>query len=218
VRRLTPLLAVVLIVTAGCGAMPATLSPISSFRLAIDSVLNATDFTLVIKDSGPGGEQPLPAGFTSVMTAVIEKPDKFSMTETVAGQATKTIAIGSIGYFRSAGEGVYWSETHHADESMNWTDSTLLYLNLLRRVKDVIRRGDTYVVPSGEAANLLSSSHFPRLQEMTGVSLSVILKQSGLLETVQLRVSGPSPFSMTATVSKVGSSPNIVAPSRADIA
>jgi hypothetical protein len=219
VKRLTTQLSalLLLILTAGCATSNASTNPVSSLHLAINSVLDAPDFTLVIKDTGSGGEDPLPPHYTSVMTAVIQKPDKFSMTETVSRQTTRVIAIGSVGYIQSEGESPYWSETNHVGESQNWTYGSLLYIDLLRRVDKVVRHGDTYVVPSSSAAGLLASSGLPRLQSITDLSLEATV-QSGSLTAVQLRVSGSSPFSVTVTVSKIGTSPNVAAPNKADLA
>lgn len=215
-KRMTPLLALALVVTASCATTPASLSPISSFHDAIGAVLNASDFTLVTQQSGTQGTPPRTAVVTTVTKVVIEKPDKFSMRSTTAGdESPAVIAIGSVGYFAaSAGE---WTEYHHVGESTNFTNTALIYLHLLSRVTAVLRHGTTYVVPSTAAISLLASTRLTQFQDVTSVSL-IATVESGLLNTVQLRVSGRSAFSMTATVSKVGSSLSITAPSPADIA
>ena len=199
-----------------------TKSPLSSLRDAINAVLTAPNLTIVTTESAP--LLPLPGDGKTVTKAVIEKPDRVSISGHV-------IAIGSVGYF-PAPPGK-WTVYHHIGESMNFTNGVLLYLHVLDRASSVTRHGHTYVVPPVEVVSLLDSTSLPELHNPAAATWSATVR-AGSLQSMTLRydqqsqsIAGhcgttsctlpASPVTVTSTVSRVGTSPTINAPAQDSI-
>ena len=199
-----------------------TSSPLSSLTGAIRALLTAPNFTIVTTESAP--LLPLPGSRKMVTKAVIEKPDRIS----ISGQV---IAIGSVGYF-PAPPGK-WTMYHHVGEARNYTNDVLLYLHVLDRATAVIRHGDTYIVPPVEVVNLLDSTSLPEFHNATGATWSATVR-AGSLQSMTLHydqqpqsIAGhcgttsctlpASPVTVTTTVSRVGTSPTINPPAHDSI-
>jgi hypothetical protein len=183
-------------------------APGLSLDLAINAVLNAPNFTLVTKESGTEGSAAFTTVVTTVTTWVIERPDKI-LLEGASGVG-EIIAIGSTRY--SEDQPGQWSELNHQGEPTNYTNAALQYLHILLRASSVARHGTTFVVPSADAKSLLTSTGLTQYQDLSKASLSATV-QAGMLVAIRLAVKEPSPYSMTATISRVGTSPAITAPS-----
>ncbi len=184
---------------------PAT--PGASLDAAISAVLNAPNFTLVIKESGTQGSAAFSTVVTTVTTWVIEKPDKISLTGTSG--TGDIIAIGDNRY--SEDQGV-WSELNHEGVAANYTNGALQFVHLLLRANGVVRQGTTYLVPSADAKSLLVATGMSQYQGVSTVSFSATVLR-GLLDAIRLNVTGTFHHSTTVTISRVGTSPPITAPS-----
>jgi hypothetical protein len=145
----------------------------------------------------------------SVDRVVIEKPDRILISG-----GPNVVAIGSTGYFKVQPG---WTVVRHVGESTNFTNDMLMFLHILDRTTTVVRRGDTYVVPTEEASRLLVSTRSSQFQNPVGVALSATV-QAGLLKSMTLRIDSGSPLTVvTTTVSRVGTSPNVNAPPQSQI-
>jgi hypothetical protein len=230
-RRLaTPFVTIVIAASSGCAsrsgpAAARTSSPIASLQAAVNAVLTASSFTLVTTELGlsfsPGGDG------RTVTRALVEKPDRIALS----GGPNVVIAIGSTGYFPA--QRGKWTVHHHAGESANFMNSTLVFLHVLDRTTSVSRQGDTYVVPPTEVVTLLNSTLLPEWHDATGVSWSATVRGGSLRSMTLHFTQGPqpiggtcgttsctlsaSPVTVTITVSRVGSSPAVNAPAPAAI-
>jgi hypothetical protein len=178
-------------------------TPLSTLHHAINAVLKAPDFSLVmtLSPGAPGAAKP-------VYRVVIDRPDRISISG-----GTNVIAIGSTGYFKVQPG---WTVVHHVGESANFTNDMLMYVNILNRTTSIVRRGESYTVPSDEATTLLVSTGLPRFQNPVGVSFTASVGH-GQLKSVSLAFGGTSPMSATTTIGSVGTSRHVSAPARNQI-
>ena len=196
----TSLLAVFLV---GCdgpghGAAPAHTTPMAALENAIAALEKEPNYSLTYTDS-PG----TPAGRTAVYRVTIEQPDRIAIRG-----AENVIVIGSAAYSKTP---YGWTSLHHRDESANYTNAMLADINILKRATSVNGHGDTYTVPPAEAAALLQTTGLPRFQTASGVTYSATV-DSGLIRSVSIHVTAPSPITDTIVVSGVGSSSAVTAP------
>ncbi len=224
-------MAIVIAASSGCAspsgpAEARTSSPLSALRAAVNAVLTASSFTLVTTELGPPPSSE--GGVARTVTrAIVEKPDRIALS----GGPNVVIAVGSTGYFPA--ERGKWTVHHHAGESDNFMNSTLVFLHVLERTTSVSRHGDTYVVPPTEVVSLLNSTLLPEWHDATGASWSATV-QGGSLRSMTLHftqgsqpIGGTcgatsctipaSPVTVTTAVSRVGTSPAVNAPTPASI-
>jgi len=201
-------------------------SPLAVLRGAINTVLDAPNFTLITTELSPS--IPLPGGARrSVMTAVIQKPDRVALS----GGQDAAIAIGSIGYL--PGPPGEWTVERHVGESANFTNAALLYLHVLDRTTSVNRRDDSYMVPSAEIVSLLDSTRLSYFHNATDTTWTATVR-AGSLQSMTLHydqqaqsvtgscgtiscILAASPVTVTVTVSRVGMSPPINPPAKDSI-
>ncbi len=145
----------------GSSRVEAPLTAQGSLDKAINAVLDASNFTLVITEKGTLGSAPLTTVLTTTVTSwVIEKPDRISMKGTP--DTGEVIAIGSTRY--SENQSGQWSAFVSKGVSTNFTNGALLYIRMLLRASSVAKEGSTYVVPGAAALNLLASTRLTLFQ------------------------------------------------------
>jgi hypothetical protein len=178
---------------------------------AMRAVLSAPNFTI----KTVGGQ----SGQKSVDTAVIQNPDRISVTGTANGRpGPPVIVIGSSVYQRRNGP---WLHGDNKAALAETTNGILLYPHILDRAKLVTRSGSEYVIPGGEAHRLLRSADngasLPQhisisAQVQGGIVKSISVRMTGKTPPSKLEVVGPTPIVITITISNVGTSPPVKVP------
>jgi hypothetical protein len=215
IGRRRPIRRPVAVVAAGvvvaCVSGCASPGPPPTRRGAVGAVIDAPNYTVVsVNRLSPA---PAFAPRTST-TAVIEKPDLVSLHgDHIPGE----IAIGPAWYLD---RGQFWTLTRASGESAKISHGALLFVDLLDRARDVVRHGRTYVVSSSDASRLLESIPGSQFRELSDVSWSAT-ERDGQLASMRLHFKSASLSSftgatltatITATISRVGTSPPITAP------
>ena len=172
---------------------------------AVNALRAESRYSLTVTDSRGG-----PGGTPAVYKVDIQEPGRISITGGV-----NVIAIGSTGYFK--GQSGWWSTVRHAGEAASFTNDMCIYIDMLRRATAATRNGDTYVIPSAEAARLLLTTGLARFRGIRDVSLSTTIA-GGLLKSVSLHAGGALPISTSTVVAEIGSAPAVEAPPQRQIA
>ncbi|HXW33308.1 MAG TPA: hypothetical protein VEJ87_01935 [Acidimicrobiales bacterium] len=192
---------------------------------AVEAVLNAPNFTLIDKGSGP-----TPPYGTSV--TVIEKPDRMASSSNAIGNVSVgngvfgvdldgtigqeltpyEVAIGSSYWVRASQSGRWVKQTSPGVGSLGISESTT-FLRILARAQDVTRHGNTFIVSDAEVARMLNATYPKGATHLSPsqVTLSAVVS-GGVLRSLTTTTTGPDAGTDVETVGSVGTSPPVSAP------